>query len=153
MKTTLKRLNTAALLGMMLSVSVAANAESKLDGSSNMICATFSITACVDGISCVDGEARTFDMPEFMWVDFKKKSIRADYDSEKTADSPFKHFQSTDNQLIIQGVRSVAHLGNQTALAAHSFDVGVVGALGGDEGLGSKEVENLCLFSVARIQL
>ena len=106
MKTTLKRLNTAALLGMMLSVSVAANAESKLDGSSNMICATFSITACVDGISCVDGEARTFDMPEFMWVDFKKKSIRADYDSEKTADSPFKHFQSTDNQLIIQGVEN-----------------------------------------------
>ena len=106
MKTTLKRLNTAALLGMMLSVSVAANAETKLDGSSNMICATFSITACVDGIRCADGEARTFDMPEFMWVDFKKKSIRADYDSEKEADSPFKNFQSTDNQLIIQGVEN-----------------------------------------------
>ena len=106
MKTTLKRLNTAALLGMMLCVSVAANAESKTDGSSNMICATFSITACVDGIRCADGEARTFDMPEFMWVDFKKKSIHADYDSEKTADSSFKNFQSTGSQLIIQGVEN-----------------------------------------------
>ena len=106
MKTTLKRLSTAALLGMMLCVSVAANAESKFDGSSNMICATFSITACVDGITCANGEARTFDMPEFMWVDFKKKSIHADYDSEKTADSAFKNFQSTDSQLIIQGVEN-----------------------------------------------
>ena len=106
MKTTLKRLNTAALLGMMLCVSVAANAGSKTDGSSNLLCASFSITACVDGITCANGEARTFDMPEFMWVDFKKKSIHADYDSEKTADSPFKNFQSTDKQLIIQGVEN-----------------------------------------------
>ena len=105
MKTTLKRLNTAVLLGMMLCVSVAANAESKTDGSSNLICATFSITACVEG-HCANGEARTFDMPEFMTVNFKKKSIHADYDGEKTADSPFKNFQSTDSQLIIQGVEN-----------------------------------------------
>lgn len=106
MNTTLKRLNAAALLGTMLCVSAAANADSRFDGSSNMICASFSITACVDGVTCANGEARTFDMPEFMTVDFKKKSIHADYDSETTADSPFKNFQSTDTQLIIQGVEN-----------------------------------------------
>jgi hypothetical protein len=106
MKTTLKSLNTAVLLGMMLCVSVAANAESKFNGSSNLICAALNITACVDGVRCANGEARTFDMPEFMTVDFKKKSIHADYESDKTADSPFKNFQSTDNQLIIQGVEN-----------------------------------------------
>ena len=106
MKTPLKRINTAVLLGMMLCVSAAANAASKFDGSSNLICATFDITACVDGLRCAKGEARTFDMPEFMMVDFKNKSIHADYDSEKTADSPFENFQSTDNQLIIQGVEN-----------------------------------------------
>ena len=108
MKTTLKRFNTAALLGMMLCVSFAANAKSEFNGSSNLLCATFSITACVDGIRCANGEARTFDMPEFLLVDFKKKSVHADYDSDsdKTADSPFKNFQSTDKQLIIQGVEN-----------------------------------------------
>jgi hypothetical protein len=45
-------------------------------------------------------------MPEFLSVDFKKKSIRADYDGDKTADSAFKNFQSTDSQLIIQGVEN-----------------------------------------------
>ena len=108
MKTTLKRLNTAVLLGMMLCVSFAANAKSEFNGSSNLLCASFSITACVDGVSCASGEARTFDMPEFLSVDFKKKSIHADYDSasDKTADSPFKNFQTTDSQLIIQGVEN-----------------------------------------------
>ena len=106
MKTTLKRLHTVVLLGLMLSVSVAANAASQFDGSTNLLCAAFDITACVDGITCAKGEARTFDMPEFLMVDFKKKSIHADYDGGKTADSPFMNYQSTDNQLIIQGVEN-----------------------------------------------
>lgn len=108
MKTMQKRLNSAALLCLMLCVSAAANAASKFDGSSNLLCATFSITACVDGITCANGEARTFEMPEFLSVDFKEKSIHADYDSasDKTADSPFKNFQTTDSQLIIQGVEN-----------------------------------------------
>ena len=106
MKTTLKRLNVAALLGIMLCVSAAANAASKFDGSSNLICAALDITACVDGVSCAKGQARIFDLPEFMTVDFKKKSIHADYDGGKTADSPFKNFQTTESQLIIQGVEN-----------------------------------------------
>jgi len=106
MKTTLKILNVAVLLGFMLCVSAAANAASKFDGSSNLICAAFDLTACVDGVTCAKGEARTFDMPEFLTVNFKKKSIHADYDRDKTADSQFKNFESTDNQLIIQGVEN-----------------------------------------------
>lgn len=106
MKTMQKKLKTAALLCLMLSVSAAANAASKFDGSSNLICAAMDITACVDGVTCAKGQARTFDMPEFLTVNFKKKSIHADYDGDKTADSPFKHFQSTDSQLIIQGVEN-----------------------------------------------
>lgn len=106
MKTMQKRLSTAALLCLMLFVSAAANAASKFDGSSNLICATFDITACVDGVTCAKGQARTFDMPEFLTVNFKKKSIHADYDGGKTADSPFKNFQSTDSQLIMQGVEN-----------------------------------------------
>jgi len=106
MNTTLKRLNTVALLCLMICVSVAANAASKFDGSSNLICAAFDLTACVDGVTCAKGEARTFDMPEFLTVNFKKKSIHADYDGGKTADSPFKNFESTDSQLIMQGVEN-----------------------------------------------
>lgn len=105
MKNTLKRLNTAALLCSMLCVSVTANAADKFDGSSNLICATFEITACIDGISCTRGEARVFNMPEFMTVDFKKKTIHADYDGGKSADSPFNK-QTTGNQLILQGVEN-----------------------------------------------
>jgi hypothetical protein len=106
MKTMQKRLNTAALLCLMLIVSAAADAASKFDGSSNLICAAMDITACVDGVTCAKGQARTFDLPEFLTVNFKKKIIRADYDGDKTADSPFKNFESTDSQLIMQGVEN-----------------------------------------------
>jgi len=106
MKTLQKRLNTAALLCLMLFVSAAANAASKFDGSSNLICAAMDITACVDGVTCAKGQARTFDMPEFLTVNFKKKSILADYDGGKTAESPFKNFETTDKQLIIQGIEN-----------------------------------------------
>jgi hypothetical protein len=106
MKTMQKRLSTAALLCLMLFVSAAANAASKFDGSSNLICAAFDITACVDGVTCAKGQARTFNMPEFLSVNFKKKTVHADYDGDKTADSPFENFQSTDSQLIMQGVEN-----------------------------------------------
>ncbi|MGB5290436.1 MAG: hypothetical protein WBN41_03175 [Lysobacterales bacterium] len=106
MKTTLKRLGNVALLGMLLFASVTANAADKFDGSSNLLCAVFNITACVDGLACAKGEARTFDMPEFMTVDFKKESIHVEYDGGKTADSPIKNYQSTENQLIFQGVEN-----------------------------------------------
>lgn len=107
MKTKLKRLNAAALLGTVLLASGAASAATKFDGSSNLLCATFGITACLDGVACTKGEARTFDMPEFMTVDFKKRSVHADYEGgEKTADSAFKNFETTTNQLIIQGVEN-----------------------------------------------
>jgi hypothetical protein len=107
MKTRLTRLSTAVLLGAMVLASSAANAKSNFDGSANLLCATFDISACLDGSTCVRGEARKFDMPEFMTVDFKKKVVHATYEGgEMEAESPFGNFLSTETQLIMQGVEN-----------------------------------------------
>jgi hypothetical protein len=103
-----KVLSVATLLGMTLFASSSVSAKIEIDGSANLICAAFDVMACVDGVRCSRGEARTFDMPEFMGVDFKKKTVNATYDaaSEKTANSPIKYSEVSGNQLILQGVEN-----------------------------------------------
>ena len=103
-----KVLSAAILLGITLLASGNVMAKDQVDGSANLICAAFDVSACLDGGRCARGEARSFDMPEFMNVDFKKKVIHATYDvgSDKTANSPIKNSEISGNQLILQGVEN-----------------------------------------------
>ena len=103
-----KVLSAAILLGITLLASGNVIAKDQVDGSANLICAAFDVSACLDGGRCASGEARSFDMPEFMNVDFKKKVIHATYDagSYKTANSPIKYSETSGTQLILQGVEN-----------------------------------------------
>lgn len=104
-----KVLSAAILLGITLFASSSVNAKDEFNGSSNLICAAFDVMACLDGGKCSRGEARDFDMPEFMSVDFKKKVIHTSYDADsekQTANSPIKNSESSGNQLILQGVEN-----------------------------------------------
>ena len=109
MNTSTKVLGAAVLLGMTMFASSSVSAKGEFDGTSNLICAAFDVMACLNAGICSRGEARTFDMPEFMNVDFKKKMVHASYDvdSEKqTANSPIKNSEVSGNQLILQGVEN-----------------------------------------------
>jgi len=107
MNVKLKALSVAVLLGITLFASSSVNAKGKIDGSSNLICAAFDVMACTDGGHCRRGEARAFDLPEFMDVDFKKKAVIATYDGgTTTATSPIKNSEISGNQLILQGVEN-----------------------------------------------
>ena len=81
-------------------------AAEPFDGKSNFICATQGVMACVDGSVCKKGQARDFDMPDFMMVDFKGMVIRAFHDGDKEVTSAIKNMQASGNQLILQGVEN-----------------------------------------------
>jgi len=107
MKNRISKFSTAALACAMLFASGVASAKDAFDGSSNLICAAFNVMACVDGMNCVKGEARDFEMPEFMRIDVKKKVVYATYESEtKKAESPVKNMEVNGTQLILQGVEN-----------------------------------------------
>jgi hypothetical protein len=76
------------------------------DGTANLICAAIDVVGCVDGSSCVEGQARTFELPGFMFVDFEKKLIRATGESGHKEVSPIKNFEQTEKQVILQGVEN-----------------------------------------------
>ena len=77
------------------------------DGSANLICAASNVVACTKSSVCVQGEASTFDLPIFMYVDFKAKVVKARTEGDaKQVESPIRNFQKSNTQLILQGVEN-----------------------------------------------
>jgi hypothetical protein len=78
-----------------------------LDGSRDLVCAAVNVVACAEGPGCVQGLAKNFELPEFMFVDMKAKVVRATAESPyKDVDSPIKNSETTGSQLILQGVEN-----------------------------------------------
>lgn len=73
------------------------------DGSANLVCASIDVVGCTDGPVCLQAHAHEFELPEFVFVDFAGKVIRATDDSGHKEVSPIKSTESTDKQIILQG--------------------------------------------------
>jgi hypothetical protein len=116
MRKKLSKSSIPVLACALLFGSAAGNAAESFDGSSNIICAAIDVVGCVDGAKCLKGQARTFELPEFMTVDFKKKVVHVSYDGgTKEAESPIKNHETTGTQLILQGVEN----GHGWSMAIH----------------------------------
>jgi hypothetical protein len=96
----------AALLGIALAAATSVNAAGKLDLSKNMICATVDIVACVDHGVCAEGQARDFDLPQFVVVDLGQKLIRATDESGQKEVSPIKNREDSSGELVLQGAEN-----------------------------------------------
>ena len=77
-----------------------------MDGSRDIVCAVTNVVGCAEEGSCVQGSARSFDVPEFMILDAKKKVVRASYESGNKAVSPVKNIERSGDHLILQGVEN-----------------------------------------------
>lgn len=105
MKIKLKGMSTAVLFLVVLIAANTSYARDTFDGSANLTCATFEVVGCLEADQCTSGQARKFDLPEFMTLDFKKKSIHVTYEGgEMEADSPISNHQKSGTQLILQGI-------------------------------------------------
>ena len=86
-------------------VSTAVSAEG-LDGSSDAVCAVTLVVACTQDGTCLQGQAKTFDLPELLVLDAKKKVIRATRESGLKAVSPVKNMDRNGEILVLQGVEN-----------------------------------------------
>jgi hypothetical protein len=87
-------------------VAPAANAA-EFNGKSNLVCAATDVVACSDDLGCMEGQARTFDLPDFMYVDFKKKIVHArSADATLRVESPFPGVVVGERSLVLQGVEN-----------------------------------------------
>lgn len=77
-----------------------------LDGASDIVCSVVDVVACIEDSSCAQGTARSFDLPEFVILDTKKKVMRAAYETGQKAVSPVKNLERSGDHLILQGVEN-----------------------------------------------
>ena len=97
----------AAGFAAALVLSGSANAAGAvIDGKAGLICSVNDVTACTDSSQCLQGQARAFDLPQFIAVDFAAKKVRTTRDSGEKAASPIKNQQSSGNQILMQGVEN-----------------------------------------------
>jgi len=85
---------------------VAASAAG-LDGSANLVCAANKVVACTKAGVCFEGDANTFELVEFMFVDFQAKVVKARTQGDtRKEESPIRIFEKSNDQLILQGVQN-----------------------------------------------
>lgn len=77
-----------------------------LDGSSDTVCAVSQIVACLEDGTCLQGQARDFDLPALIVLDASKKVLRGSSESGHKAVSPVKNMELNGDNLVLQGVEN-----------------------------------------------
>jgi hypothetical protein len=95
-------------LGLGLTTAFLAGGASAagFDGKSSLVCAAIDVVGCVNGPGCMEGQASSFELPQFMFVDFEQKQVRATGESGLKEVSPIRNFEQTEQQMILQGVEN-----------------------------------------------
>jgi hypothetical protein len=93
-------------LGLVTAIALSAPSQAALDGKTDLICSVTDVIGCPDAGTCVQGQARNFDLPQFIAVDFANKQVRATIEGGENVVSPFTDHQETRNQLIMQSVEN-----------------------------------------------
>ena len=99
------RLVAACIVATASYVSTAVSAEG-LDGSSNIVCALMRVVACLENGGCLEGQAKTFELPALIIMDAENNVLRGTYESGVKAVSPIKNKERKGEQLILQGVEN-----------------------------------------------
>lgn len=104
-----KEIRSATLAAGVAAVAAAAPwsaAMAALDGSKNMVCAVMEVVGCVDDAPCLQGRAGSFDLPEFVAIDTKKKVVTGTRESGHTEVSVIKTMEQDGSHLILQGAEN-----------------------------------------------
>jgi hypothetical protein len=101
-----KALATASL-AVSIGVAPFVASAAGLDGSANLVCAANKVVACTKSAVCLEGDAASFDLAEFMFVDFKAKVVKArTLGDERKEESPIRSLTKSNTQLVLQGVEN-----------------------------------------------
>jgi len=94
------------VIGFMTFFLPAIGQAAGLDGKSNLVCAAVDVIACTNGPGCREGSANSFELPQFMFVDFKKQQIHATDETGLDVVSPIRNSEITEQRIILQGTEN-----------------------------------------------
>lgn len=99
------RLSAAGVAAMVFLAPMPVSAAG-LDGTGNLICSTNDVVACAEASACQMGQAKNFDLPQFVVVDVEASVIRGTQLSGIAEISPIKNMEVSGDHLILQGVEN-----------------------------------------------
>ena len=104
-KARLTVLVSGLMAGLASTSTLAADEEMMIDlgKKSQLVCAAITVVGCVNNANCLTGSAKSFDLPEFMFVDFEKKIVRPTDESGHSAVSPIKNIEKNRSSNCIPG--------------------------------------------------
>jgi hypothetical protein len=95
----MKRLVVASA-GLLGAVAVADD----LRGVDRLLCATAEVIACVEQDDCYTIPASDLDVPEFVVVDVKGKTLSTTKASKQSRSTPIASLMRTDGSIFLQGI-------------------------------------------------
>ena len=90
-------------IGLAVAVFAPGALADSISGDNNAVCASVNVVACTDDGTCLQGQAQTFDVPVFMFIDIEKSAIRTTGESDGDATSTIKAKEITEQSVILQG--------------------------------------------------
>jgi hypothetical protein len=94
---------TALIIAATPFMASSVSAEGGLNKATNMVCSIRDVVGCIEGSRCLQGSANSFELPEMMIIDTKKKHMKSTYESGHNAISPINNIEKNSGQLMLQG--------------------------------------------------
>lgn len=76
---------------------------SEVDSSKPLLCTVIDVTECIMGEGCKEVTAEELNLPRFLWLDVKKKTIQSQKKKDESRISQIERVEEVDNKLILQG--------------------------------------------------
>ena len=94
-----------AALALCLSIASLPAAADGFDGSQPLICATNEAFECGPADQCLKGTADGMNVPQFIWLDFEQKMVRAKRPDGEERTSDIQGLTQNAGTLILHGVQ------------------------------------------------
>ena len=93
------------ILGVIVSTIIAASAvcAGDFDGSRPLLVSVIRVMECTPAGACIEVTPASVDLPQFLKIDFNKKTIRPAAAEDKTPVTTIERQEVVDGKLILQG--------------------------------------------------
>jgi len=94
--------NRGVCAGLLMLVCVSAGADN-LSGARNLICTALQATFCTAAGDCESGQPWSWNIPQFIQVDLRKKTLSTTPASGENRVTPIRSTERKDGLIILQG--------------------------------------------------
>lgn len=101
----MKPLRTLAIVAVIVTAAAAASADD-LTGSTHFICSAAQMNRCATDGECTSGAPWKHNIPQFIQVDLKEKTLSTTPASGQNRVTPIKNLERADGLIILQGAEN-----------------------------------------------